>query len=119
MGKMIRGGPSAWKAGSPGGLELSRRRQKKGISLQQVVDETKITMRYLLAIEAEQFEDLPGGVFALNYLRQYAVASGFDPERLLEYYSDKVNPPDEEKAQPIRPGCAQRSLLDRLFGLAV
>jgi len=52
-------------------------------------------------------------------LRQYAVASGFDPERLLTYYSDKVHPAGEERAQPLPPGNASRSFLGRLFGLAV
>ncbi len=92
-------------------MGLSGARQKKGISLQQVVEKTKISMRYLHAIESEHFTELPGGVFALNYLRQYAEAAGFDAERLVNYYSDKVSPRPREAAVAEEP----RSLFDRLI----
>jgi cytoskeletal protein RodZ len=37
----------------------------------------------LRAIETEEFEKLPGGVFNTNYIRQYADAIGFSVERLI------------------------------------
>ncbi|MBV8818106.1 MAG: helix-turn-helix domain-containing protein [Acidobacteriaceae bacterium] len=98
-------------------LELSDSRQKRGISLQQVVDKTKISMRYLKAIESETFRELPGGVFAANYLRQYAEACGFDAESLLKRYAEEVEPVHGPK-QEIVPRCESRGLFGRLFGPA-
>lgn len=53
---------------------------------------TKISSRFLRAIEDEQFDQLPGGIFSTSYLRQYAAAIGYDEEALVAHYLDKVNP---------------------------
>ncbi|MFN3322618.1 MAG: helix-turn-helix domain-containing protein [Bryobacteraceae bacterium] len=77
-------------AGSPQSsrpqLELSVHRQSKGISLQEIVERTKISRRFLQAIEAEDFDQLPGGIFTTSYLRQYAVLIGYDEDALVRYY---------------------------------
>jgi cytoskeletal protein RodZ len=87
----------------------TRTRVRNGISLEQVVEKTKISLRYLHAIEAEDFNQLPGGIFALNYLRQYAEAAGVDPDDLINLYTGKLSP------QRIGPSSEPRSFLDRLF----
>ncbi len=61
-------------------------RQRKGISLHQIADSTKISVRFLEAIENGKFDLLPGGIYNTNYIRQYARAIGFEESRLLEYY---------------------------------
>jgi cytoskeletal protein RodZ len=57
---------------------------KQGLSLEQIAEATKISMRFLRAIEAENFEEVPGGIYLRSYLRQYAVAVGCNPGELLE-----------------------------------
>lgn len=96
------------------GVDLSIYRQKSGISLEQVAARTKISMRFLLAIEAEEFGKLPGGIFNTNYLRQYAESIGMDEQDLLERYSRKMKPAEEavEKRAQTRES---RSFLNRLF----
>lgn len=74
---------SSRKLRKDGGLELARFREQRGITLEQVAGETKISPRFLEAIEAEEFEKLPGGIFRTSYLRQYAAAIGFEGDRLL------------------------------------
>jgi len=69
---------------------LGQHRSRSGISLEQIAEETKISIRFLRAIEAERFEELPGGIFARSYIRQYAAAIGFDEEELLRRYRDAV-----------------------------
>lgn len=59
-------------------LNLAGHRVAKGISLGWIESSTKIGSHFLQAIESEQFEKLPGGVYAISYLRQYARAAGFD-----------------------------------------
>jgi cytoskeletal protein RodZ len=67
-------------------LDLSAARQRKGISLEQIVQTTKISQRFLVAIENEEFEKLPGGVFNTSYIRQYAACIGYEPKQLLDHY---------------------------------
>jgi cytoskeletal protein RodZ len=73
-------------------LDLSRFRKKTGISLEQIADRTKISLRFLHAIEAEEFEKLPGGIFSTSYLRQYATSIGYDEIELLAHFDRKMNP---------------------------
>ena len=54
--------------------ELVSIRQSRGLTLEQIADSTKISIRYLRAIEEGRLAVLPGGVYSANYLRQYAEA---------------------------------------------
>jgi cytoskeletal protein RodZ len=49
-------------------------RRSRGLTLEQIADTTKISLRYLRAIEEGRLAVLPGGVYTANYLRQYAEA---------------------------------------------
>jgi cytoskeletal protein RodZ len=91
-------------------LNLPGLRHKKGVSLEQIADTTKISLRFLRAIEAEEFEKLPGGIFNTSYLKQYAAAIGFDAVELLAQYNRKVGPVNAESVQP---GTENRTLIDR------
>jgi len=68
------------------GLDLVRFRQSAGVSLEEIMERTKLSRRFLEAIETARYRELPGGVFDINYLRQYAAATGYDVSRLLEHY---------------------------------
>lgn len=68
-------------------LRLEEIRKRNGVSLEQISDRTKISTRFLRAIETEEFEKLPGGVFNTNYIRQYAVAIGAPEKSILECYA--------------------------------
>lgn len=67
-------------------LELASRRKRSAISLEQISQATKIGLRSLQAIEAGEFEKLPGGVYSTSYIRQYARAIDFDEALILEHY---------------------------------
>ena len=66
--------------------DLSAIRRRKGISLEEIARSTKISTRYLEAIEKSDFDVLPGGVFRTSYIRQYARAIDYDEWDLLSYY---------------------------------
>jgi cytoskeletal protein RodZ len=68
-------------------LRLEEIRRKRGVSLEQIANSTKISTRFLRAIESEEFEKLPGGIFNINYIRQYATAIGFPAQKVLSHYS--------------------------------
>jgi cytoskeletal protein RodZ len=96
---------------SPPRLNLSRLRKKAGVSIEQIADSTKISLRFLRAIEAEEFEKLPGGIFSTSYLRQYAAAIGYDEAELLSHFDRKMNP-QPVLQEPQREG-GSRKFLDR------
>jgi cytoskeleton protein RodZ len=64
------------------GERLRRQRLQKKISLEQIALETKIGVRMLEAIESEQFDKLPGGVFRRSFVLQYARALGLDADEI-------------------------------------
>jgi len=65
------------------GERLRHQRLQKKISLERVSLETKIGVRLLEAIEAGQFEKLPGGVFRRSFVLQYARALQLDPDEIV------------------------------------
>lgn len=71
-------------------LDLRSRRMKRGLSLEQIAETTKISIRFLRAIEAEEFKELPGGIFSTSYLKQYAAAIQFDEAQLLSCYESAM-----------------------------
>jgi len=61
-------------------------RNTKGISLEEISENTKIKVSTLKALEQGNFEDLPGGIYTISYIRQYAQAIGADECSLVEFY---------------------------------
>ena len=55
-------------------------RERKGVDLLRAERETKIRARYLAALEAGEYGDLPGSVYTKGFLRNYALYLGLDPE---------------------------------------
>ena len=75
-------------------LSLASVRERKGLTLEQIAQSTRIAPRYLQAIEAEEFAMLPGGVYNTSYIRQYARAIGFSEAMLLDrYHARKAEEP--------------------------
>jgi cytoskeleton protein RodZ len=67
-------------------LELAAIRQNRGISLEQISETTKISVRSLTAVENCDFARLPGGIYTTSYIRQYARAIDYDEVEILEVY---------------------------------
>ncbi len=76
------------------GAWLRRQREVREITLREISDESKISFRYLEALEQDRFEILPAPVFARGFLREYARFVGLDPDEVVNYYISAV--PDEE-----------------------
>jgi cytoskeletal protein RodZ len=62
------------------GTELRRERESRGIGLGVISEATKISARHLQALEANNFEQLPGGVFNKGIVRSYARVVGLDED---------------------------------------
>jgi cytoskeletal protein RodZ len=68
-------------------LQLEGQRRSQGVSLEAISEQTKICTRYLRAIESEEFEKLPGGLYSLTYIRQYARAIGYPEDAIIALHA--------------------------------
>ncbi len=68
------------------GPRLKEQREKRGITLEQISKSTKIGTRFLEALEQDQFERLPGGIFNKGFVRAYARSIGLDEEQAVSDY---------------------------------
>ncbi len=82
------------------GEDLRKAREARGVALDTIVQATKISVRHLQAIEQEQFERLPGGLFNKSIVRGYARTVGLPEEEWVRRYLDAAQvasqPADEE-----------------------
>jgi cytoskeleton protein RodZ len=68
------------------GSDLRRERESRGIGLDAISEATKISSRHLQALEAGNFDQLPGGVFNKGIVRSYARVVGIDEEDCVERF---------------------------------
>jgi len=88
-----------------GVLGLAGIRRNRGISLTEIAESTKISVRSLEAIEQGAFHKLPGGIYNTSYIRQYARAIDYDESVLLAFYHQQNgNVESQPVAQPPAAG---------------
>mgnify|MGYP006289827435 CR=1 FL=1 len=80
------GAPSPEKTVHAIGAQLEAQRKARGISVVEVSEHTKISRKYLEALEAGRFEELPGETYIRGFLRAYAQYLELDDEKLIEQY---------------------------------
>ncbi len=84
------------------GEDLRMERLSRGIALEDITAVTKISQRYLIALEQESFRLLPGGILSKGIVRSYVGALGLDPqdwtERYLKAYSDSGQMLDDDRS---------------------
>src|SRR4051795_2814783 len=69
------------------GEELRREREIRGISLKEIADATKISKRFLEAIERNDHKTLPAPVFTRGFVREYARYLGLNSEEMVNRYN--------------------------------
>lgn len=69
------------------GEELRREREIRGISLKEIADATKISKRFLEAIERNDHKTLPAPVFTRGFVREYARYLGLNAEEMVNRYN--------------------------------
>src|ERR1700761_4652976 len=81
------------------GDRLRREREMRGITLDEITESTKISRRHLDALEKEQFDQLPGGVFNKGFVKAYAHFLGLDEDQAVADYAAVANekPETEDK----------------------
>ena len=68
------------------GRSLREARERRGVSLRQIANATKIGMSALEALERNDISRLPGGIFSRAFVRSYAIEVGLDPEATLQEF---------------------------------
>src|SRR4029450_491782 len=68
------------------GSRLREARERRGITLRQIANATKISVGVLDALERNDISRLPGGIFGRAFVRSYAVEVGLDPEATLRAF---------------------------------
>jgi cytoskeleton protein RodZ len=90
---------------TPVGETLRRERIKRNLDIEEISRELKISARFIQAIEDDQYEKLPGGVFVKSFVRQYARLLGLDDDQLAGQVQQSIAPLPEfaqlqEKERP-------------------
>lgn len=68
------------------GEQLRLAREARGVTLRHISDQTRISVRYLEAIETDDYKRLPGGIFNRSFIKSYAKQIGFDEKEAIEGY---------------------------------
>jgi len=69
------------------GEQLRLAREARGMGLREICDQTRISVHYLEAIEANDYKRLPGGVFNRSFIKAYAKCVGYDEREAIEGYT--------------------------------
>jgi cytoskeletal protein RodZ len=85
------------------GEKLRLARETRGIALRDISEQTRISMRYLEAIEVDDYRRLPGGIFNRSFVRAYAKHIGYDEQQALEEYSTMMHERGEATDEVSKP----------------
>ena len=69
------------------GEQLRLAREERGVPLREVSDQTRISIHYLEAIETNDYNRLPGGIFNRSFVKAYARYVGYDEKEAVEGYT--------------------------------
>ena len=103
------------------GSYLKHERELRGVPLEEISGATKIHIRFLQALEDNQFDELPGEVFIKGYIRSYANIIGSDVEEMLNIYEESVGNKTENISESVPPSniSAKTFLVFALLGLII
>src|SRR3954464_5277790 len=92
---------------SPGGFgaKLREARERRGVSLRQIANATKISISALEALERNDASRLPGGIFSRAFVRSYASEVGLDPDEAIQdflaQFPHDLAVPHQQAAAPV------------------
>ncbi|MGH2451119.1 MAG: helix-turn-helix domain-containing protein [Candidatus Limnocylindria bacterium] len=86
------------------GEVLRAQRERKGVTLDQAADDTRIREKFLAALEAGDYQSLPGAVYTKGFLRNYAEYLGLDDDELVALFqAERGGREPPRHFEPIRP----------------
>ena len=85
----------------PIGSILRYHREQRGVTLDFVAEQLRIKREYLVVMEQDRFDLLPGGMYRRSFLRAYASFLKLDPDHLMKML-DEQHPAEEEDQVEVR-----------------
>ena len=82
------------------GEELKQARLEKELSLMDISAETRISLKFLDAIERGQLQTLPQ-TYVRAFLREYALMTGLDPNDIMERYESALQESSSQKSDDV------------------
>jgi cytoskeletal protein RodZ len=82
------------------GSTLREARMRARIDISEVEARTKIRAKYLRAIENEEWDLLPGPVYAKSFLRTYGDFLGLDSRMLIDEFKRRYESPTDQEIRP-------------------
>lgn len=92
------------------GDALREQRERKGVTLEQAAEDTRIREKFLQAIESGDYQSLPGTVYTKGFLRNYAEYLNLDPEEMIALYTG-----ERVGSEPLRTFSPMKPLVKRSF----
>jgi len=87
------------------GVRLREAREKRGVSLRQIANNSRISVMSLEALERSDLSRLPGGIFTRAFIRAYAQEVGLDPDRTIQDFIAEL--PPESAAATAHPAAVE------------
>jgi transcriptional regulator with XRE-family HTH domain len=85
------------------GSFLRRERERRGITLRTISDQTKVSVSLLEGLEADDLSRWPGGIFRRAFVRGYAGAIGLEPDEIVRRFEEQHKPPAEDNLEALTP----------------
>jgi len=79
------------------GSTLRETRVRRKTTLQQAEDDTKIRVKYIQAMENDDFDLMPSPAYVKGFLRTYSEYLGLDPDVMLDEYRSRFEPNEEHE----------------------
>lgn len=109
--KVTSAGQEAAEARAEFGRWLRQQREVRDIELDEVARATRVSIRYLQALEEGRFELLPAPVFARGFLREYARYVGLDADETVNSYLTALQRGRDDEEQRHDTASSERRLL--------
>jgi cytoskeletal protein RodZ len=79
-------------------------RQEKGVTLERASEHTKIRQKFLRALEAGDYEALPGAIYTRGFLRSYGEYLDLKSDELVALFkAERGGPEPPQRLEPLRP----------------
>jgi cytoskeletal protein RodZ len=102
------------------GSYLKHERELRGVPLEEIAEVTKVHIRFLEALENNEFDQLPGEVFIKGYIRSYAKVIGLDSEEMITAYDENVGKDRRQELENAHLASEKiRSRKQNLMGYAI
>src|ERR671937_2507803 len=82
---------------------LRRERERRGVTLKAISEQTKVSVPLLEGLEADDLTRWPGGIFRRAFVRAYATSVGLNPDDVIRRFEEQhpaIDPGTPETPQP-------------------